>query len=214
MARLNIAQQARAFRKRYGARAIEVASRTRNLAKSVGQKEHWSKVIRALEGARKNPVSGDFYRGFLISANLSRTNFVISKDNVSYAHVKTLDAAKRKIDEFKEMGLGEDIQKNPRRKNPDDYGKVADLYERFTGHEAEPLAKVSAPKIPKVAAVIGTLDFVGYTTVRDGEREKYIHKFRQADKPLLCASPDGKVFLLGGNYDFTERGIVDHSDPN
>ena len=53
-----------------------------------------------------------------------------------------------------------------------------------------------------------------YTTVRDGKEEKYIHQFKAKDKPLLCVTPDGtQILLVGGAYDFTERGIVDRSDP-
>lgn len=91
--------------------------------------------------------------------------------------------------------------------------RAADLYERFTGHDAEPSGHVTVPPLPEVVAVIGPCDFVGYTTVRDGITEKYIHKFRARDKPLLCVTPDGsQILLVGGNYVFTERGIVDLSD--
>jgi len=63
-----------------------------------------------------------------------------------------------------------------------------------------------------VALVVGRCDGVLYTTVRDGAREKYIHKFKASDAPLLAISPDGcQILLIGGNYRFTERGIVDLS---
>lgn len=87
------------------------------------------------------------------------------------------------------------------------------IYERFTGHDAEEVAAVRVPDPPEAVAVIGECDGILYTTVRDGVREKYIHKFRAKDKPLFCVSPDGKqLLLIGGDYDFTERGIVDGSD--
>ncbi|NCA24613.1 MAG: hypothetical protein EBS91_08475, partial [Betaproteobacteria bacterium] len=61
---------------------------------------------------------------------------------------------------------------------------------------------------------IGEVDGILYSTVRDGVLEKYIHKFRKRDKPLFVVAPDGKaLYLVGGNYTFTERGIVDDSDP-
>jgi len=97
-------------------------------------------------------------------------------------------------------------------KKGSEYQRAANLFARFTGHDAEPVATVAPPKIPKVAAVIGTLDGVLYTTVRDNVKEKYIHKFRAKDKPLLCVTPEGQLLMIGGNYDFTERGIVDASD--
>src|SRR5271157_2083536 len=96
-------QEVKVFRQRYKTRAVEVAARLRNLAKSAVERRHWDRVILALEGVRKNPIARA------------------------------------------------------------DYAKVARLYESFTGHHAEPLAKVEAPTIPSVASDIDTLDFVGYT---------------------------------------------------
>lgn len=94
-----------------------------------------------------------------------------------------------------------------------DIRKAADLYERFSGHDAEILGKIRVKSLPKVAVGVGVCDGILYTTVRDGKTEKYIHKFRAADKPILAVTPDGKqILLLGGNYTFTERGIVDASD--
>ena len=91
--------------------------------------------------------------------------------------------------------------------------KAASLYERFSGHEAEIVGRVSVPAVPKVAACIGECDGVLYTTVRDGREERYIHKFAVNDKPLLCVTPDGRqILLVGGRYRFTELGIVDASD--
>lgn len=95
----------------------------------------------------------------------------------------------------------------------DDITRAADLYERFTGHDAQNATRVQVQPLPRVAAVIGPCDGVLYTTVRDGRTEKYIHKFRKADKPLLCVSPDGlRILLVGGRYRFTSAGIVDDSD--
>lgn len=87
------------------------------------------------------------------------------------------------------------------------------LYERFTGDPERRAETIQIPPLPKAVAVIGELDGVLYTTIRDGVKEKYIHKFAAKDKPVLCISPDGRqIVLVGGNYVFTERGIVDMSD--
>ena len=102
-----------------------------------------------------------------------------------------------------------------RKRNParGDVARASDLFERFTGHDAEELGTVKVNPLPKVAAVIGECDGVLYTTVRDGVQEKYIHEFAKRDRPLLCVSPDGKqILLVGGRYRFTEAGIVDASD--
>ena len=94
-----------------------------------------------------------------------------------------------------------------------DIQKAADLYQRFSGHDAEEIGRINVPEMPKVGVAIGTVDGIMYSTVRDGVLEKYIHKFHKRDCPLFVVSPDGKsLFLIGGVYNFTERGIVDRSD--
>jgi hypothetical protein len=91
-----------------------------------------------------------------------------------------------------------------------EYEQASALYESFTGHQAEPLGSVNV-KVPSVALCVGECDGILYTTVRDGVVEKYIHKFKAKAKPMLCASPDGKsLFLVEGDFTFTERGIVDN----
>ena len=105
------------------------------------------------------------------------------------------------------------VPPSSRARGRDDLERAADLFERFTGHDAQNETRVTVPPLPKVAAVIGECDGVLYTTVRDGQTERYIHKFRKADKPLLCVAPDGRqILLVGGRYRFTEAGIVDDSD--
>jgi len=90
-----------------------------------------------------------------------------------------------------------------------EYDDALRLFEDFTGHQGQPFAKAKI-KLPKTVLVVGRCDGVLYTTVRDDKTEKYIHKFRAKSAPLLCASPDGsQLFLLGGVFRFTDRGIVD-----
>lgn len=87
--------------------------------------------------------------------------------------------------------------------------KGMDLFANFTGHKGE-LFSVEKPNIPDVVLTVGYLDAVMYETIRDGKVEKYIHKFAKKSRPLLCSTYDGKqLIILGGGYDFTDRGIVD-----
>lgn len=89
------------------------------------------------------------------------------------------------------------------------YAKAAKLGESFTGHKAIPTARTRVT-VPTVMFAVGTCDFIGYTTVRDGETEKYQHKFKPKSKPVLAVSPDGlQLFLVGGSFRFTDRGIDD-----
>jgi hypothetical protein len=112
------------------------------------------------------------------------------------------------------------VVKKPRRKNPVPASKLvqerdaANLYTRFTGHKVDPgeTVVIDKPELPDVMLVVGDIDGIMYTTVRDGEVEKYVHQFSKNCRPLFCVSSDGKqLFMLGGSYDFTERGIVDRT---
>lgn len=79
----------------------------------------------------------------------------------------------------------------------------------FSGHEATRLLRVRQPSVTK-GLVVGTLDGVLYTAVRDNRREKYIHRFRKRSRPLLTASADGtQLDIVGGRFQFTEAGIED-----
>jgi hypothetical protein len=82
-------------------------------------------------------------------------------------------------------------------------------YEDFTGHRAGHGERVKIPA-PHAGLVVGDLDGVLYTTVRDGQTEKYVHKFRKQSRPVLVAGSDGRsLHVLGDRFEFTERGIVD-----
>lgn len=62
----------------------------------------------------------------------------------------------------------------------------------------------------EVGAEVGVCDGILYTTVRNGKTESYIHEFSEVGSPTLIASFDGKkLALVGGDFKFTERGIVD-----
>lgn len=83
------------------------------------------------------------------------------------------------------------------------------LFGDFTGTKGK-LVTVSKPDMPDVALIVGYLDAVMYETIRDGKVEKYIHKFKKKSRPLLASSYDGnQLLILGGGYNFTDRGIVD-----
>lgn len=84
------------------------------------------------------------------------------------------------------------------------------LFEDFTGHEPRTVEVHSKPEFPDVALKVGRCLGIMYETVRDGKRERYLHEFKKSASPILIASHDGKkLFLLGGNYTFTDAGITD-----
>jgi len=85
----------------------------------------------------------------------------------------------------------------------------AELLEEFSGHKPSEVLRVSERQ-GNTGLVVGPLDFVGYTTVRDGVTEKYIHKFKRNSKPVLAVTAKGKQLkIVGGAYQFTEAGIED-----
>ena len=87
--------------------------------------------------------------------------------------------------------------------------EAARRYEEFSGHRASHGEKVDL-RVPRAGLVVGDLDGVLYTTVRDGQTERYVHKFRKSSRPLLVAGSDGRsLHVLGDDFEFTERGIVD-----
>jgi len=102
-----------------------------------------------------------------------------------------------------------------RRSNPVPLSSAASLKEsrkRFKDFRGDTPGSIRPVKVnvPKSAMTVGELAGVLYNTVRDGKREDYIHKFRKKSRPLLAASDDGSsLHIIGGRYEFTERGIVD-----
>jgi hypothetical protein len=83
------------------------------------------------------------------------------------------------------------------------------LFESF--REAKPRKiKTVQLKVPSAVAVIGHVEFIGYKTTHGKKITLYKHDFAPGSRPLLCSSPNGKqLLLLGGRYEFDERGIVD-----
>ena len=92
--------------------------------------------------------------------------------------------------------------------------EAARRYSEFTGLEAEYIDLVDIPGYPDVVFKVGTVDFIGYTTVREEKGkarvERYKHDFRESSRPLLAVSHDGKqLFIIGGKFVFTSAGITD-----
>lgn len=105
------------------------------------------------------------------------------------------------------VGYLDNPSKAPRAKQ---MANAMDLYRRFSGHEPELVGRTKKPTIDDVGIIIGEMDGVSYETVRDGEKLKYFHKFDKKSRPLLVSSHDGKsIYIVGGQYNFTEDGIVD-----
>lgn len=107
------------------------------------------------------------------------------------------------------------FQKNPSgyRRAVDAYAaeldKADDLLNDFSGHRARSVLRIKEPAF-KTGLVVGEVLGVMYSATRDGQKINYCHEFRPKSRPLLASNSDGsRIQFVGGQYEFTDRGIVD-----
>lgn len=98
-------------------------------------------------------------------------------------------------------------------------GKLNEI--TFKKKEAELLVKDDGTKFAVIGKNLGQAEFkkyfrgmvkinyIGYTTKRDGCIEKYMHTFKTKARPQLRFSTRNSILSLGGAFDFTELGFVD-----
>lgn len=87
--------------------------------------------------------------------------------------------------------------------------KAKRLYEKFREAPAKRARRVTVD-MPEAVAIMGYCEFVGYSTTHGGEAKMYKHKFARGSRPLLCAGPGkNQLYLIGGRFHVTDRGIVD-----
>lgn len=87
--------------------------------------------------------------------------------------------------------------------------QAVDLYTSFREAKPTKLARLKVD-IPRVVACMGHTEAIDYRTTHAGKVTLYRHKFAKGSRPLLCVSGDGKqLMLLGGRYEWTDRGIQD-----
>lgn len=92
-----------------------------------------------------------------------------------------------------------------------DLNGARSLYRAFREEEPKKPRRI-AIDVPKVVAVMGPCEFVGYATTHRGKVTLYIHEFAPGSRPLLCAGPRrNQLFLVGGRFKVTGRGITDLS---
>ena len=101
-----------------------------------------------------------------------------------------------------------------RRKNPfvsDDQLKAAVAkYEEFAGQKATKGKWVNIPEPPRVCVFVGDIRQINYQAAREGNPEKveYYHRFKKPFPKLVADPKTGKLYIAGGNYRLTARGIV------
>lgn len=83
------------------------------------------------------------------------------------------------------------------------------LYRSFRERRPQ-IARHVTIKLPKAVAVIGYAEFIGYSTTHGHKATLYRHDFSPGSRPLLVAGTKrGELYLIGGRYKFTGRGITD-----
>ena len=87
--------------------------------------------------------------------------------------------------------------------------RAARLYRSFRERTPTRARKVTV-RLPKAVMVMGTCDGILYTTTHGGKASRYKHVFAKGSKPLLCAGTGrNQLYLIGGRFHVTDRGIVD-----
>ena len=90
-----------------------------------------------------------------------------------------------------------------------DLERAAKLYRDFR-EERPRRARAVRVTLPKVAMVMGHVRAIEYDTTHGGKVTLYKHRFAPGSRPMLVAANGrGKLFLIGGRYHVTARGIVD-----
>lgn len=91
--------------------------------------------------------------------------------------------------------------------------QVRQAVARFTGFKGEAPAQVSRVSVAapsRVMLTIGECIGIMYRTSRGGRTDNYLHRFKKSARPTLAVSSDGRsLYLLGGAYRVTDRGIED-----
>lgn len=84
------------------------------------------------------------------------------------------------------------------------------LFRDFRGENPGRVDVLTVPAIPDVVLQVGECIGIMYRTKRDGQVDNYLHRFVKKARPTLAVSSDGRIlYLLGGAYRVTDRGIVD-----
>jgi hypothetical protein len=89
--------------------------------------------------------------------------------------------------------------------------RVAQLYADFRERMPVRESRISASQyLPAGRTVMsmGYCDAISYRTTIGGQARRYRHKFHKGSYPIL-ATDGNKLFLIGGRFHVTERGIVD-----
>ena len=103
-------------------------------------------------------------------------------------------------------------RKNPGRRSARQVqiARAVKLYRDFRGDDPREVVTMKLPPAPAALLTVGEVTGIMYRTKREGQVDQYLHRFRKNARPTLAATPTGKhLYLLGGAYRVTEKGIED-----
>lgn len=88
--------------------------------------------------------------------------------------------------------------------------KARRAFEDFTGHKAVTGYRAALDSDPVAGYRLGSTVGIAYEAKRDGKTEQYFHRFSRKARPDLVSKDDGsQLYLTGGDYVVTDRGIED-----
>jgi len=83
-------------------------------------------------------------------------------------------------------------------------------FEDFSGHKPQKVSKSKLPDQNVTGWKMGPVVGIAYEAKRDGVTKQYFHEFKKKARPDLVAKDDGsQLYIDGGRYKVTERGIED-----
>lgn len=87
-----------------------------------------------------------------------------------------------------------------------DFDRAEKLFGDFFDSDPEPSDIREVKGDNTIVAIIGEVNGISYTTTIDGKCETYYHEFDT--RPVFAISSDGyQIYILAGEYKFTEKGI-------
>jgi len=90
------------------------------------------------------------------------------------------------------------------------HARAAKAFQAFSGHRPTGVKRARLPDTDVSGWRMGPVVGIAYEARRDGKTQQYFHEFAKPARPDLVSRDDGRqLFISGGNYTVTERGIED-----
>jgi hypothetical protein len=107
------------------------------------------------------------------------------------------------------------LRRNPEDEQALDVSRgIEEMHEMFLGRPVDEVLLAEVPaQVPDEFTILGELEAVTYLAgknhIENGEISLWEHEFGEEDgiKPKLCADKHGRLWIIGGNYRLTPRGI-------